>query len=967
MALTAIKSGFTELRSREISELDAVLHEYIHEKSGARLVWLERKDENMTFCAAFRTLPYDDSGVFHILEHSVLCGSEKYPVKEPFLELMKGSLSTFLNAITYPDKTCYPVSSRNGQDFENLVRVYLDAVFAPRIYQMREIFAQEGWHFELDAEGRPSYKGVVFNEMKGAFSDPDTVLYNAMQKLLYPDNCYRFVSGGDPAAIPTLTYEKFLETHRRFYHPSNSYLYLDGSVDLARMLPLMEEYLDRYTRIDPDTDIALQKPVSPQRLTVDYELGEEEDAARKTKLGLGYVICDFSDRKTLMAAQALCDVLCGSNQAPLTRAILEKGLAEDVLMQLDDSQQQPWLLLQLQNLRQEDLETALDTLRETLQALCAEGLDHAQLEASLARMEFRLRECDFGTMPRGLVYGIEMLSTWLYGGDPADRLSIGSLFDELRALLDVGYYEMLLKTLLLDNPHRACVQLRPSKTLGAERQAQEQARLAACVQGWTDAQRREIQVLQASLEAWQHAPDSREALASIPQVTLSQISAEPEEIPAEPAPDCALPAVQHVINTGGIVYVNLYFDVDGLPEACIEDVSLLTSLLGQLGTAQLSMQELQKKLRLLTGGFQAGFSVYAGVNETQRSKLRVTVGFSALEGKLQEAAELACAILTETELSDHAEILNLLRQQREELYQSISTSTSFALGRAAAACSQADAYAERAGGLSFYRWLQKLETNFESERGALTKRLQTLAREIFSAGRLSFSTTGTFPGAPALLGEIFSRRLTDAAWPYGTQNRLQMLPPCRLGIQAATDVSYAVQGGALTQFGGGYSGKMYAVSRIATLAYLWNVVRVQGGAYGTGLTLRNSGLAACTSYRDPTAARSLELYEKTAQFLRQFAQEGQPLDSYLIGALSRYMPLLTPSLKGCISDIRALQGVTREMLRTSIAQILSLTHEDILACCDSLEQTIAEGSVVVIGGKKQLEACGTRLDEIVVL
>ena len=375
--------GFEQTRQRRIGELDAVLHEYTHAASGARLCWLEREDENKSFCAAFRTLPFDDSGVFHILEHSVLCGSKHFPVKEPFVELMKGSLNTFLNALTFPDKTCYPVASRNGRDFLNLMRVYLDAVFFPSIHEKPEIFRQEGWHYELRG-GVLTRSGVVLNEMKGAFADADELLVNAMSRALFPDSPYRFVSGGDPEAIPGLTYEAFTAAHKRFYHPSNSYLLLDGSIDQDESFALLDEYLSQFTAIDPATQIAVQQPVCAPRTTVSYPLPAGEDALRRWKLGRGHVIGTYRDAQTLFAAQVLSDVLCGSNHAPLCRAILEKGLAEDVSLGCDDQCMQPVLLLQVQNFREADLPAIQTTLRDTITSLCENGLDREQIEASLA-------------------------------------------------------------------------------------------------------------------------------------------------------------------------------------------------------------------------------------------------------------------------------------------------------------------------------------------------------------------------------------------------------------------------------------------------------------------------------------------------------------------------------------------------------------------------------------------------------
>lgn len=476
--------GFEQTRQRRIDELDAVLHEYTHAASGARLCWLEREDENKSFCAAFRTLPYDDTGVFHILEHSVLCGSKQFPVKEPFVELMKGSLNTFLNALTFPDKTCYPVASRNSRDFLNLMRVYLDAVFFPSIHEKPEIFQQEGWHYELRG-GVLTRSGVVLNEMKGAFADADELLINAMSRALFPDSPYRFVSGGDPEAIPSLTYEAFTAAHKRFYHPANSYLLLDGSIDQDESFALLDGYLSQFAAIDPDTQIHAQPPVRAERRTIDYPLPAGEPMQQRWKLGCGYVIGTYQDAQTLFAAQVLSDVLCGSNHAPLCRAILEQGLAEDVVLSCDEQCMQPNLLLRVQNFREADLPAIQATIRDTLTALCENGLDREQIEASLASFEFKLRERDYGTMPRGLIFELEILASWLYGGDPAARLCFSEVFDDLRAAIGTGYYETLLRRLLLEiriPPKSSCARRRPAARNGRSANAR---RCKICLKRWT--------------------------------------------------------------------------------------------------------------------------------------------------------------------------------------------------------------------------------------------------------------------------------------------------------------------------------------------------------------------------------------------------------------------------------------------------------------------------------------------------
>ena len=454
--------GFTVTKEKELPELNAVLYQMTHDKTGLGLVWLKRDEENKTFGIAFQTLPWDDTGVFHILEHSVLCGSDKYPVKEPFVELMKSSMNTFLNALTFQDKTMYPIASRNDKDFVNLMRVYLDAVFCPLIYSKPEIFYQEGWHYELDDNGNASYKGVVFNEMKGAYASADRQVRGNLNRLMFPDSPYGYESGGDPASIPDLTYEAFIDSHRRFYAPSNAYVFLDGDLDIEKTLGIINnEYLCKYERTERMAPPVMQAAVANQ-FEGEYELAAGEALEGKTRLSFGKVIGTFADREKLTATEILARVLCGTNQSPLPKAILSAGLAEEVKMHVNDGMLQPWLMLDIKNIKEENLAAVEEMVSSKLRELADTGLDHAQLEAVMANTEFKLRERDFGYYPQGLVFGFNVMESWLYGGEPEANLEVGDLFVNLKRKMEAGYFEELVRELLLNNPHSAKVVLRPS-------------------------------------------------------------------------------------------------------------------------------------------------------------------------------------------------------------------------------------------------------------------------------------------------------------------------------------------------------------------------------------------------------------------------------------------------------------------------------------------------------------------------
>lgn len=958
--------GFLVERAVPLEELKATLYQLRHEKTGLALVWLKRSEENKTFGIAFETLPWDDTGVFHILEHSVLCGSRRYPVKEPFVELMKHSMNTFLNAMTFPDKTVYPISSRNDKDFLNLTRVYLDAVFRPSIYEKPEIFGQEGWHYEFDSEGTPSYKGVVFNEMKGAFADAEELAGMALNRALFPDSPYRYVSGGAPASIPDLTYEAFLESHRRFYSPSNAYVFLDGDVDVDAVLALLEEdYLSGSTPTQRCAPPVLQAPVDGGVQEVPYELPDGEEAAGRTRLFWGSVLGTFADRERIAAMQVLSTVLCGSNQSPLSQAILSRGLAEDVVMSMIDDIAQPWVQLEVRNLDASNRARVEALITETLTRLAGEGLDRAQLEAAMANLEFKQRERDFGSYPQGLIFGLQVLESWLYGGAPEANLEVGDLFQRLRARMEEGYFEALLREVFLENPHRAQVVLTPSETAGEERRALEQARLDREAARWSQEDREALAARQQALEDWQHSEDSPEALATLPHLTLEDLSPQPEALPLREETSAGLPLLIHDVPTGGITYVTLYFDVAGRSGEELSCLSLLCRLLGKTATRRHTVEELTNRIRLLCGGMRFFVSSYGGENRPEDCTVKLCATFSALNHNVEEAAALAAEILTETVFEEESAVLDVLRQAKLQLFQQIVMSgASVALNRVAAQTAAAAVVEEHTSGYACYQWLREQESGWRWE--PLQARLTAFLRESISAAALTVSVTGEDADLPAHLGAQLVRLLPERGAAYDHQPAPAPWGLRKEGIAIPADISFAALGGALTAHGGGRSGGMQLAGRILTLAYLWNVIRVQGGAYGTGLLVRNSGVTGCYSYRDPSAARSLEKYREAAAFLRSFCAGRPDLTGFIIGAVSEDSPLLTPRLKGLMADCYYWQGLTWERRCALRRELLSATPEGLAALADTLEETLAGGGICVIGSRQQLEAC-EGLEEILSL
>lgn len=960
--------GFEQTEVRPLPEIEATLHKMVHLRSGAQLIWLERKDENKTFSVTFRTLPWDDSGVFHILEHSVLCGSEKYPVKEPFVELLKSSLNTFLNAMTYPDKTCYPVCSKNDKDFLNLIDVYMDGVFHPLIYQKPEILGQEGWHYAFHDDGSVHYKGVVYNEMRGVFADPESLMENEMNRLLFPENCYRFVSGGDPKSIPTLTQDRFLEAHRRFYHPANAYFVLDGDLNLEEVLPLLDGYLSLYDRAQAQeiAPIVRQKPVFSEEREVLYEIGPEEPAENRSMLGFGYVLGDYSCREEIVAMSVLGDVLCGSNHAPLRKALLDAGLAEDVYLAVVDGVFQPWALLEVKNLRKDNSESVKKVISATLENLVKDGLDREQLSASLASYEFKMRERDFGSMPKGLVFALTVLEGWLYGGDPVQNLLVGDLFDTLREKMQKGYFEKLIDRFLLHNSHACCVKMIPSAGIGGERRAEESAKLQRISSSWSEAERTVYLSAEKTLEAWQNSEDSPEALASLPVLTLEDLKSDPEKIPCKVDSYRSVPVLRHEISTGGIIYVNLYFDLYGYGDEDFSRLAFLKCLLSDLPTLKHTGPQTQALIRLLCGNLDFEIVSYTKPNNRDSAHAKFLVSFSTLPKNLQKAVELTAEILEQTVLDDDRAVLDLLRQYRIGFYQSVTASgLNAAVSRVAASVGVDGAIGECVGGLTFYRWLQNLERDFSSHYPVVLNQMKQDIVNIFALDRLTVSVTQNESGAEeTVIDSLYPLLPRDGG--EKRPNFVAVKPKTREGIVVSSDVCHAVKGGWLVENGGEFSERARLAARIASLSYLWNVIRVQGGAYGAGLLIRESGFAGCYSFRDPNAKNSLAAYDSLLEFLTDFCNSCTDLTSFIIGAVADASPLLTPRMQASVSDSDYFRAVSFEQRSILRQQMLQTRPKDLLALAPAIGETVKQGGFCVVGSKEQIDALGT-LDEIHIL
>lgn len=953
MKINDIINGYKVTQIKEVTELKGRIVLMHHIKSGARLMWLDRPDNNKTFSIAFRTVPVDDTGIFHILEHSVLCGSKKFPVKEPFVELIKNSMNTFLNALTFSDKTMYPISSKNDKDFFNLMEVYLDAVFYPAIYTKPQIFYQEGWHYELDDNDSISYKGVVFNEMKGVYADADSVKETAMCRALYPDTCYSCESGGHPSAIPDLTYQQFIDGHKRYYHPSNSYIILDGDLDIQRVTEFIDsEYLCHFDAIEPSEAPAMQAPVDAGKIEVCFEQSRDLPLENQSSLLMGYVIGTFDQKEKIYASHILSRYLCENNQSYLTSLLLDNGYAEDAYIHVTDGILQPYLCIDIKNIDEKRADEIEAFVKEKLLVLANDGLDREQLEASISNLEFELKEKDFG-YPRGLMYAMLSLETWLYDGDPTANVVVGDIFERLRKKADNGYFEELIRELFFDNAHRCTLLAKPSYTAGDEQREAELARLKIVRDSWSDADLEHYRNEQRLLDEWQSSTDSPEDLAKIPMITLDDIEVEPEPLPTVVESNI----LKHDVQTDGIAYINMYFDITGVEEKDLPSLSLLSSLFGELDTAHHTAKELKTELMTKCGSIGFSVSPMMDYNSSHSGQIKLVASFSALNRYVDDAVALVHEILTSTKFDNQNQIVDIIKQLRQRRYQAfVSAGSMLAARRSAMSFSCGAVVDEMTNGLEYYMWLKAQESN-----PTVIDTLPKLAKAIIGNDNVVISICADDASAFDESIKHFVASLDKSS----VDRTLKIKPHVRSndGIVIPGDISFSAMS---CDFEGGYDGLSLLMSHIVSLDYLWNEVRVKGGAYGTGLKVMSDGWMFAYSYRDPNANASVKTFGTVADYVRSFAKSDRSLVGFIIGAMSSASPLLTPRQIATGADANYFKNISYEDRLKTRQQIVGATNRELLALADRLDTAMNNGCYCVVGSKNQVDSMGN-IDNIYTL
>lgn len=954
--------GFTVTNIRDIREIGGRLVEMVHDVTGARLVWADNGDENKLFSVGFRTIPEDSTGVFHILEHSVLCGSDNYPVKEPFVELLKTSMNTFLNAMTFPDKTVYPVSSRVEQDYLNLTGVYLDAVFKPRMLSDPNIFYQEGWHIDT-SEDEPAFKGVVFNEMKGAMSEVDEIAQRHMGKLLFPGYCYGYNSGGDPDEITDLTYDSFVERYKRFYHPSNSYFYLDGDVPIDKTLGMIDSYLAGYGRREDLPVFKTQEPVRNERM-LDFAAGSEDD---KPMICFGKLIGSWEDRDRNLALSVILEQIADSNESPLKRAVLSSGLAEDMEIYAYDGISQPYLMMVFRGISCEDgskpdeavLERIADKLlaivEETIKRITDEGFDRRGLEASVNQTDFRFRQYP---EPQALYRMVAAYSAWLYDGDPALYLCTDEAIANVRAMIENGEMEALASDIVGKTSKLSRLILMPSAEYGAKEEAAEAARVKAAMDALDEAGRAELEELNRILIEWQQTEDSEEALATIPQLDVKDIDPMPELYATEIRDAGGAKVLFHPVASNGIVYINAYFPVTKLGLSDLPAAALMTDLYKDLPTENFDVLSLQNEIRMYIGAISFGLDILAKDGDLDACAPCIRVRASVLEENLAQAEDLIIEILTRTKFDDKALLRELITQIDEDSKRTaVAQGHRLAMSEARSHWSARDAASEAVNGYSILQYLHGMNGASDEVLDAFIAFANEVTAKSINKQNAVISVTAT---EYADVSRLVSMLPEGDKMPERTHYESSL--PRRMGIELPAAVSFAVTAYDMNADGRKMNGSVQVASNIISLSHLWNVIRVQGGAYGATMSASRTGGICCYTFRDPSPGRSLGVHKTLAEFIEGFASAGETgeeadLDGFIISTIAMTEPLMSPSSKSRAADDFFLSGFSDEDRIRIRREILETKVSDLAALRSMLEDMAAKGTVCVAGPKSALDAC----------
>ncbi|MGN0438400.1 MAG: insulinase family protein [Lachnospiraceae bacterium] len=958
-------TNYILLKKEMIEELNGEAYLLEHEKTKARVLLVMNDDSNKVFQIGFRTPPADDTGVAHITEHSVLCGSRKFPVKDPFVELAKGSLNTFLNAMTYPDKTVYPVASVNHKDFHNLMDVYLDAVFYPNTYENDKILKQEGWHYELDSlDGELTYNGVVFNEMKGAYSSDEQMLLQAIQKSLFPDTTYGCDSGGDPVHIPELTQEAFLEFHRKYYHPSNSFIYLYGDLDFEKELAFIDqEYLSHFDYLEVDSEIKKQEAFEEAKeVHIKYPLSEAEELDHNTYLSYNVVLGDGLDRMKDLAFCMLDYSLIDVPGAPIRKALVDAGISDDVFSSYDGGTLQPTYSIVAKGCNLEDKDKFVSIIENVLSDLIHNGIDEKVLLGSLNHFEFKSKEGNYGRYPKGLMVGLGAFNSWLYDkNEPFMYMKFNKEYEQLKSLIGTEYYVNLLKNCILDNQHKTVVVSEPQKGLNQENEEKVRAKLTKLKASLSKEELQKIIDDTKELKIYQSTPSSKEDLEKLPMLALEDIEKKARKLKNEISEIAGVPFVKQNIFTNGIAYITYRFDLSHIDISLLPYVSLLVALYKEVDTKNYSYNALANEIDMKTGGI--GFHIATvGLEEEKGSyKIDLCVNTKTLYDNVSEALSLMKEILYTSKITDRKRMKETIAELVSQMKVGIQESGHTAMSARALSYLSKSAYLkELTEGISFYEFVNDIYKNFDNRYEEVCMKLQDAIHAFSKLDNLVISYTGDKDISRDLIQSVAEMKEYMNRDVYDVVE--QDINPAILneGFQTAGKVQYVATAGNFLEHGYKYTGALSVLQVIFSYDYLWINVRVKGGAYGCMCSFLRTGNSYFVSYRDPNLEKTYDVYKNAVKYVEDFEASERDMLKYIIGAIAKIDAPMTPSAEGAYNYLCYISGITDEDIQKNRDEILSADVETIRGLAPMIQSVIdsniicALGNETIIAQKKDL-------------
>ena len=949
-----IPKAYTLQKAEYVKELDSFALVLKHNLSGARILVFSNEDDNKVFSIGFRTPPKDSTGVPHIIEHTVLCGSKHFPAKDPFVELVKGSLNTFLNAVTYPDKTLYPIASCNDKDFQNLMHVYMDAVFYPNIYEHEEIFKQEGWHYELESpEDDITYNGVVYNEMKGAFSSEESVLERYVMNSLFPDNTYGNESGGDPRDIPNLTYEDYLDFHRQYYHPVNSYIYLYGNMDMAEKLTFIDEhYLSAYDALEVDSEVTEEAAfTTPNRIVRECPIGEGEDEEENTYLSQNFCVGNSLDPKLYIAFQILDYALCSAPGAPLKQALVDCGVGKDVYSIYENGIRQPYFSVVAKDTSVEKEQEFLQVTEEVLKKLVKDGFDEKALLAGINYYEFKYREADFGSYPKGLMYGLQVLDSWLYDDRlPFIHIEANETFAELRGKVKTGYFEGLVQKYLLENTHRSVVILQPKLGLLEEQEQKQREKMAQVKAAMSPEEIENVKETFQKLTEFQESEDAKEDLEKIPLLKREDMKKEANLPVNEVRSIGDTTLLYHDLFTNGIGYLRLIFRLDQIPGKYFPYIGILKGCLGLLNTEHYAYGDLFNEMNLVTGGMAAVNNVYGKLQDTDQFILTLELKTKVFYDRLAEAIDLMREIVMTSDFTDAKRLYEILAEGKSRMQaQMTSGGHSVAAGRALSYGSIPGAVSEEISGIPFYRLITDLEAHFDEKKEELVEILQTLVKMIFRPENLMVDFVGEEKAVALLDAPVEAFKAALYMENVEKEHYIPEISRKNEGFLTSGQVNYVCRAGNFRKSGLQYTGALRVLKVMMGYEYLWVNVRVKGGAYGCMCSFGRSGDSYFVSYRDPNLGKTIETYEKAADAIAEFTADERTMTQYIIGAVSDLDVPMNPAAKGLYSLSAYMTGLDNATLQRERDELLAATEEDIRALSAHIRAFMQEDLLCVVG------------------